>query len=177
MLKKGLQTSQQAIVSTHGLLPVAAPLHTGNWIFSGQPVYRPPVRINERGPHLLNRALSLEEDASPQQFCEDAADGPNVDGRAVVAAAHQHLRRPVVLRHHLLGHVARRVGLLHARQAKITNLAPTHGTALWSFPKPASCRRSAGRRTYFEQAVAVDQQVSRFDVPVQNASRVQVLQA
>lgn len=56
--------------------------------------------------HLLNGALGLEEDASSQQLGEDAAHGPDVDGRAVVAAAHQHLWRPVILRHHLLGHVA-----------------------------------------------------------------------
>ena len=37
-------------------------------------------------------------------------------------AAHQNLRRPVVLRHHLLGHVARRVGLLHPGQPEVTNL-------------------------------------------------------
>lgn len=72
--------------------------------------------------HLLNRALSLEEDASAQQLREDAAHWPDVDGRAVVSAAHEHLRRPVVLRHHLLGHVTGRVGLLHPRQAEITNL-------------------------------------------------------
>lgn len=55
--------------------------------------------------HLLNGALSLEQDASSQQLGEDAAHGPDVNGRAVVPAAHQHLRRSVVLRHHLLGHV------------------------------------------------------------------------
>lgn len=75
------------------------------------------------GSNLLDGALSLEQDASAQQLGEDAAHRPDVDGRAVVPAAHQHLRRSVVLRHHLLGHVARRVGLLHPRQAKVTNLA------------------------------------------------------
>jgi len=73
-------------------------------------------------PHLLNGALRLEQDAPPQQLSEDAADRPDVDGRAVVPAAHQNLRRPVVLGHHLLGHVTRRVGLLHTRQAKVTDL-------------------------------------------------------
>lgn len=61
-----------------------------------------PVAV---APHLLNGTLSLEEDASPQQLGEDAAHRPHVDGRAVVPAAHQHLRRPVVLSHHLLRHV------------------------------------------------------------------------
>ena len=72
--------------------------------------------------HLLDGALSLEEDPSSQQLSEDAPDRPDVDGRAVVPAAHQHLRRSVVLSHHFLGHVTRRVGLLHARQPEITNL-------------------------------------------------------
>lgn len=55
--------------------------------------------------HLLNGALRLKEDAASQQLCEDAADRPHVDGRAVVPAAHQHLGSSVVLRHHLLSHV------------------------------------------------------------------------
>lgn len=102
------------------------------------------VTLGVPGPaaHLLDGALRLEEDAAAQQLGEDAAHRPDVDGRAIVAAAHQHLRRPVVLRHHLLGHVTRRVGLLNPGQAEVADL---------------------------QQAVAVDQQVARFDVPVQDA--------
>lgn len=55
--------------------------------------------------HLLNGTLSLEEDAAPQQLGEDAAHGPDVNGRPIVPAAHQHFWRSVVLSHHLLGHV------------------------------------------------------------------------
>lgn len=75
------------------------------------------------GSHLLDGALSLEEDSPSQQLCKDAAHRPDVDGRAVVPAAHQHLRRPVVLGHHLLGHVPRLIGLLHARQPEIADLS------------------------------------------------------
>lgn len=72
--------------------------------------------------YLLDGALRLEKNAPAEQFTEDAPDAPDVDGRRVVARAHQYLRCPVVLGDHLLGHVARPVRLLHSRQAKITNL-------------------------------------------------------
>ena len=92
----------------------------------------------------------LEQDAPRQQFGEDAADGPHVDGVGVVAAAHQQLRRAVVLRHDLLCHGSPSVGLLYARQTEITDL---------------------------EQTITIDQKVARFDVAVQDARRVQVLEA
>lgn len=72
--------------------------------------------------HLLDGALSLEEDASAQQLCKDAAHGPDVDGVGVVAAPHEDLWRSVVLGHHFLSHVPGLVRLLNTGQAKITDL-------------------------------------------------------
>lgn len=74
------------------------------------------------GEYLLDGTLSLEEDASAKQLGKDAAHRPDVDGVGIVPAPHQDLWRSVVLRHHLLGHVTRRIRLLHSRQAKVTNL-------------------------------------------------------
>ena len=67
-------------------------------------------------------ALCLEQDPPAQQLSEDAAHRPDVDGVGVVAAAHEDLRRAVVLRHHLLRHVPRLVSLLHTRQPTVTDL-------------------------------------------------------
>lgn len=71
---------------------------------------------------LLDRVLGLEEDPPAEQLAEYAADGPDVHRRRVVPRPHQDLGGPVILRHHLLGHVLARVGLLHAGQAEITDL-------------------------------------------------------
>lgn len=72
--------------------------------------------------YLLDGTLGLEEDASPQQLSEDAAHRPDIDGVGVMAAPHEDLRSPVVLRHHFLSHVSGLVRLLHPGQAKITDL-------------------------------------------------------
>lgn len=109
---------------------------------------RRPQQVRDQ-VQLLDGALGLEQDPPAQQLGEDAAHRPDVDGRPVVPAAHQNLRRPVVLGHHLLGHVTRRVGLFHAGQAEVADL---------------------------QQAVTVDQQIPRFDVPVEDPSRVEILQ-
>lgn len=71
---------------------------------------------------LLNGTLSLEQNAPTEQFAENAAHRPEVDGRRIVASAHQDFGRPIVLRHDLLGHVLLLVGLLDARESKIANL-------------------------------------------------------
>ena len=80
------------------------------------------VFIRSHDHYLLNGRLCLEEDASAQQLCEDAANWPDVDAGAVVLGAHQDLGRAVVLRHHFLRHVPRRVRLLDPRQTKVTDL-------------------------------------------------------
>lgn len=72
--------------------------------------------------HLLNGTLRLEEDAPAQQLGEDAAHGPDVDGVGIVAAPHEDLRGPVILRHHFLSHVPSLVRLLHPGQAEIADL-------------------------------------------------------
>lgn len=72
--------------------------------------------------YLLNGTLGLEEDASSQQLSEDAAHGPDVNGVGVVTTPHEDFWGAVVLRYHLLSHVARLVQLLHPCQAKITDL-------------------------------------------------------
>lgn len=74
------------------------------------------------GEYLLDGTLGLEEDASAKQLGKDAAHRPDVDGVGIVPAPHQDLWRSIVLRHHLLGHVTRRIWLLHSCQAKVTNL-------------------------------------------------------
>lgn len=79
------------------------------------------------GAYLLDGTLGLEEDATAQQFCEDAADRPDVNGIGVVAAPHEDLWRPVVLRHHFLGHVPRLVRLLHPSEAEVADLQGTVG--------------------------------------------------
>lgn len=67
-----------------------------------------------------------------------------------MAGSHQNLGGPVVLRHHLLRHVLGLVRLLDARQPEITDL---------------------------QHAVAVHKQIARLDVSVQDAGRVQILEA
>jgi len=91
------------------------------------------LHVGERGGaqevgdklELLDGGLSLEEDAAAQQFAEDAADAPHVHSRRVVLGAHQDLRRAVVLRHHLLRHVARTVRLLNSCQTKVADFEHT----------------------------------------------------
>lgn len=80
------------------------------------------LQIMSVGEYLLDGTLGLEEDASAKQLGKDAAHRPDVDGVGIVPAPHQDLWRSVVLRHHLLGHVTRRIWLLHSCQAKVTNL-------------------------------------------------------
>jgi len=72
--------------------------------------------------YLLDGCLSLKENSSAEEFCEDAADGPDVDAGCVVLGAHEDFGRPVVLGDHLLRHVHALVRLLHPRQAKVTDL-------------------------------------------------------
>lgn len=72
--------------------------------------------------YLLYGALSLEKNAPTQQLCKDAAYRPNVYRWRVMLASHQDLWSAVILRHHLLGHVTRRVRLLHSCQTEVTNL-------------------------------------------------------
>lgn len=95
--------------------------------------------------HLLNRTLSLEKNSPAQEFTENAADRPDVHRSRVVSRAHQDLRRPVVLRNHFLSHVLRHIRLLDARQSEVANL---------------------------QHAVAVNQQVARLDVAMEDAGRV-----
>ena len=78
--------------------------------------------LRRKGCHLLNGGLSLEEDAAAEEFAEDAADAPDVDGGRVVTRPHEDLRGPVVLRHHLLRHGFVGVCLLHSGQSEITYL-------------------------------------------------------
>ena len=63
---------------------------------------------------VLGAGSYLEQYPPAEQLPEDAADGPDVDGVGVVLGAEEDLRRPVVLGHHLLGHVHPPVRLLHS---------------------------------------------------------------
>lgn len=95
--------------------------------------YRPSGKTTATGGvsgYLLDGTLGLEKDASSEQFSEDTAHGPDVDGVGVMTAAHQDLGRSVVLRHHFLSHVTRLVRLLHTSQAKVTDLQRTVHTSL-----------------------------------------------
>lgn len=74
------------------------------------------------GAYLLDGTLGLEEDATAQQFREDAAYRPDVNGVGIVAAPHEDLRCSVVLRHHFLGHVPRLVRLLDPSEAEVADL-------------------------------------------------------
>lgn len=64
---------------------------------------------------LLHGVLRLKQYPTAQQFPEYTTHGPHVDGSRVVLRAHQDLGGPVVLRHHLLGHVLARVGFFYSR--------------------------------------------------------------
>lgn len=78
------------------------------------------------GAYLLDGTLGLEEDATAQQFREDAAYRPDVNGVGIVAAPHEDLRGSVVLRHHFLGHVPRLVRLLDPSEAEVADLQVRH---------------------------------------------------
>ena len=67
-----------------------------------------------------------------------------------MAGAHQKFGGSIVLSHYFLRHVAVAVRLLDSRQPEITD---------------------------FEHTVTIDQKVARLDIPMEDASRVQVLQA
>lgn len=99
---------------------------------------------------LLHRALRLEQDAPAEQFAENAAHRPHIDGGRIVARAHQNLGRPIVLGDHLLCHVLRLIRLLDARQSEVAD---------------------------FQHAIAVDEQIAGLDVAMQDACRVQILEA
>ncbi len=124
--------------------------------------------------YLLYGALSLEKNTPAQQLCEDAAYRPDIYRWSVMLASHQNLRSTVILRHHLLGHVTRRIRLLHSRQAKVTNLNEKEKWHIslchYYLIEHIWCTH------YLKQTVAVDQKVPWFDVSVQNACRMQVLQ-
>ena len=72
--------------------------------------------------YLLYRALSLEENASTQKFCEYAANRPDINGGRVVLGAHQQFWRTVILRHNLLSQVPWFIWFLDSRQTKVTDL-------------------------------------------------------
>lgn len=120
---------------------------------------------------LLDGALRLEEDAPAEQLAEYAAHGPDVHRRRVVARAHQDLRAAVVLGDHLLRHVLRLVGLLHAGQPEVANLQRRERTVT---REPNS---SVAAGTYLQHAIAVHEQIARLDVPVQYPRRVQILES
>lgn len=86
------------------------------------------------GAYLLDGTLGLEEDATAQQFREDAAYRPDVNGVGIVAAPHEDLRGSVVLRHHFLGHVPRLVRLLDPSEAEVADLQVKRR----QFPPPPS---------------------------------------
>ena len=100
--------------------------------------------------HLLERIGGQEHDLAVEELAVDAADTPHVDGEVVVLGAEEELGRAVVLRDDLLGHVAVLVELDDSGQAEVA---------------------------YLEQAVAVDEQVAGLDVAVDDARRVEVLDA
>lgn len=77
--------------------------------------------------YLLNGALGLEEDSSPQKFSKDASHRPNVNWTSVVPGSHEDLRGPVILSDYLLSHVLGLVWLLYPGQTKVTNLKERQG--------------------------------------------------
>ena len=55
--------------------------------------------------YLLHGSVCLEENASTEQFCHDAADRPHIHSRSVVTSPHQNLGSPVILRHYFMCHL------------------------------------------------------------------------
>ena len=88
---------------------------------------------------------SLEQDPSTEQLGKDAPDGPHVDACVVVLAASQQLWGTVVLRDHLQGHGCVAIGFDGAGKSKVADL---------------------------EEAVAVDQEISRLQVAMDDTGRV-----
>ena len=95
------------------------------------------------------RRVAPEEGFPAEHLREDAPHGPDVDGRAVVLGLAEQLGRAVPPRHHVFGELAR-VVVDAARQSEIADR---------------------------QIAVAVHEEVRRFQVPVQHVRRVDVLQA
>ena len=96
------------------------------------------------------RLLALEDRAQAQQFREDAADRPEVDGGRVVLCPQQQFGRPVPDRHHHLV----------AREERVERFMEDAGQA-----EVADADLSAGGHHY----------VGGFEVPVQHPIRVEVV--
>mmetsp|Transcript_73848 Transcript_73848/g.225858 ORF Transcript_73848/g.225858 Transcript_73848/m.225858 type:complete len:298 (-) Transcript_73848:290-1183(-) len=101
---------------------------------------------------LLLRVVPRVQGLAHVHLGEDAADRPDVDGARVVGPGAQHLGRPVPPRADVLRHRAHPalVGEAHARQAEVADL---------------------------QVAIAVDEQIARLQVPVDDLRRVHVLHA
>ena len=100
--------------------------------------------------YLSGRIGSLKEDFSAQQLGKDASHRPHVDGCVVVLAPGQELRSSVVLRDHLECHGSVAVRLNGSGEPKVADL---------------------------EETVAVDQEVARLEVTMDDPGRVEVLEA
>ena len=96
---------------------------------------------------LFERVGRQEKDLAVEQLAVDAAHAPHVHREVVVFGAEEELRCAVVLRDHLLGHVAVLVHLDDSRQPKVA---------------------------YLQQAIAVYQQVARLNVAVNYPCRMKV---
>lgn len=97
----------------------------------------------------LVQAVGAGEDGlAAEQLGEDAADRPDVDGRAVVVAAEEKLRGPVPAGDDILGHQLA-LAVAGAGQAEVADL---------------------------ELAVGVDQEVPGLQVSVEDVRRVQILE-
>ena len=100
--------------------------------------------------YLSGWRWSFKENPSSKQLSKDASHWPHVNSSVVVLTASQQLRSTVVLSDHLQSHGDGEVRLNSTGKPKVTDL---------------------------EETVTVYEQVPRLQVPVNDASRVEILQS
>jgi len=76
--------------------------------------------------YLLHWSISLEENMSTQQLCENASNWPHVHCHCVVTSSHQNLWSSIVLSHNLTCHRHIIVRFDHSSQSKVTYLKTCH---------------------------------------------------